>query len=135
MTQAMPELHDSDIIEIDKIMARLHARYQGSYRNYGAFEREARDLFGKAGLAIAVSWYGFSVGGVMQEGAMPEITVTGRLTQFDPDRQVREVTRNILDIPGEGGVIKTDQGGAFKIFREGGGLDHGHGGHGHSHPR
>ena len=129
MSQAMPEVHDSEVIAIEKILERLRGRYQKSTRSYQAFEREATDLFGQIGFTVSVNWHRYSVGGVEQEGAMPEISVTGRTTLFDPDRQVHEVTRNILELPGQDGVIKTDQGDVFKSFRSGGGLDHGH-----SHP-
>lgn len=138
MTQPV-EVYDSDILAIDRIMECLAKRYQGSYRNYLAFEREATDLFGEIGLRITINWRGFMINGVPQEGAMPEITPVERLTPFDPDRMVYEVTQNILDLPGQepGEVIKTDQGGTFKAFREVGGLHKHSGGsapHHHDHP-
>src|SRR5260370_14421636 len=125
----MPEVHDSEVIKIDGIMEHLSRRYQGSPRNFLAFEREATDLFGKIGLRVAVSWNEFAIGGIRQEGAMPEISVTGRFTPFDPDKQVHEVTQNILDLPGQekGEVIKTYAGGVVRDFRAGGGTDPGHG--------
>ena len=76
-----------------------------------------------------VSWYEFEADGVKQDGAMPEVTVTGRTDdrfQFDPDRQVHEAVSNVLELPGEEGWIKTDKETLRKF------LD-GQGGHGHGH--
>lgn len=127
-------VYDSDILAMEKIIQELHDRYQGKMRNYAAFEREAREKFAAIGLDVAITWNEYAIGGTRQEGAMPEITVTGRIEpeKWDPDRMVHEVTSNILEIPGAGGVIKTDESGVFKQFREDSGHDHGHG-HGHSH--
>jgi hypothetical protein len=104
-------------------------------RNYQAFEREAGSRFAEAGFRIKVDWYEYSIGGVPQEGAMPEITVMGRIeapAAFDHDRQVHEATHNLLRIPGEEGVIKTDPETLKRFLGEQQG-NHGHGGHPHSH--
>jgi hypothetical protein len=128
------DLYDSDVIAIGKITEKLSSRHSGSFRNYPAVEREIHDLFNEAGFLVAVNWHAFMIDQVTQEGLIPEITVIGRTGphQFDHDRQVYEATRNILEIPGEDGVIRTDKD-TLKNFLGGqGGNGHGHG-HGHSH--
>jgi hypothetical protein len=122
------DLYDHEVEEILQLQARLNDKARYGRHNYTDFEREIRERFAGIGFTVEVSWYGFSVGGRPQEGAMPEVTVTGRADDkhvFDKDRQVHEVTRNILDLPGETGVIKTDPD-TLRNFREGNG-GHGHG--------
>jgi hypothetical protein len=136
MGNSVLEVLDSEVDEITKILSVLQDRARLKAHNYEAFEREIRSRFEDIGFAVDVNWHSYAVGGVVQAGsAMPEVTVTGRLSSFDPDRQVWEVTQNILELPGQdkGEVIRTDQGDAFKKFRAGGGMDHGRS-HGHGHP-
>lgn len=127
------DLYDHEVEEILQLQLRLSEKARYGRHNYTDFEREIRERFAGIGFTVEVSWYGFAVGGQKQDGAMPEVTVTGRTDAghvFDKDRQVHEVTRNVLGIPGEEGVIKTDPD-TLKNFREGN-EGHGHG-HGHSH--
>lgn len=136
MTTAAPEieLYDSDVKKIMAIQLALQERYQGSMRSYTAFEHEARERFAEAGLLIEVNWYTYEVSGQPQEGLMPEIKITGRTPGafvFDHDRQVHEVTHNLLRIPGEEGVIKTDPETLRRFLDDQGG---GHA-HGHDHSR
>jgi hypothetical protein len=127
------EVYDSEIIQIHKILEKLRDRYQKQSRSYTAFEREARERFHEIGLLIDINWHSYAVGDVPQEGAMPEITVTGRADPsfaWDPDQQVHEVVQDILELPGQekGGWIKADETGTFRQFRD----EHGHG-HSHTH--
>jgi hypothetical protein len=126
------ELLDSEVDRIQKVWDQLRDRHQKTTRNYDAVEREIVGRFADEGFVVHVNWYKYAIDGVIQEGAaMPEVTIVGRCdpkAEFDHDRQVHEVTSNILELPGQQGVIKTDQGDAFRTFREGGG-DHGHGHH------
>jgi hypothetical protein len=125
------ELLDSEVDAIQKVWDALRDRHQKAFRNYDDVEREIVGRFADAGFIVHVSWYKYAIDGVPQsDAASPEITIVGRCDpkhEFDHDRQVHEVTSNILDIPGQEGVIKTDQGDTFKWFEEGG--SHGH----HSH--
>lgn len=127
------DLYDHEIIAIEKVMNKLKLK-QATLRNYNDLEREIKERFAEIGLVVQVGWHRYSVGGVEQPGAMPEITPIGRTDtafKFDPDRQVHEVTNNILEIPGEEGVIKTDDSDVFRNFRQ----EHGHGHqHSHGHP-
>jgi hypothetical protein len=121
------ELYDHEVDRIQKVWDLLRERHQKSTRNYDTVEREIVGRFAEAGFVVHVNWFAYSLDGIPQEGASPEVTIVGRCDpkhEFDHDQQVHEVVSNILDIPGQEGVIKTDDGGVFKDFREGG---HGHG--------
>jgi hypothetical protein len=117
------DVYDHEVDQLIAIQETLMARC-GSLRNYGDFEREIKDRYAEAGFVAQVVWRRYSIDGVPQEGALPDVTIVGRTGRhdFDHDRQVHEVTSNLLGIPGQEGVIRTDQGGSFKAFRE-----HGHG--------
>ena len=126
------DLYDHEVEEILGLQLRLNDRARFRRHNYDDFDREIRESYAEIGFTVEVNWYEFEAGGQKQEGAMPEVTVTGRTDPghvFDKDRQVHEVTSNVLGIPGEDGVIKTDPD-TLKNFMEGNGHDHGHG---HSH--
>jgi hypothetical protein len=125
------ELYDHEILAITEIVNLLAHKHQKERRNYVHLEAEITDRFNEAGFLVYVNWYFWMLDGQTQEGCLPEITVIGRTArkhEFDHDRQVSEVTKNILDIPGADGVIKTDKD-TLKNFLGGQG---GHG-HGHSH--
>ena len=107
----MIDIYDS---EIDKILAVQHAlqqRAKEKMRNYGDFEREIKERFEDIGFIVQVTWFNYAVNGVTQTlSAMPEVTITSRCDPkfvFDPDQMVHEVTSNLLDIPGDSGVIDT----------------------------
>ena len=124
------DLHDSEVEEILQLQLRLNDRARYRRHNYNDFDREIREAFAQIGFTVEVNWHEFAVGSQKQEGAMPEVTITGRTEarEFDKDRQVHEVTHNVLGLPGEEGVIKADPD-TLKSFLDGNG---GHG-HGHSH--
>lgn len=107
-----PDIYDHEVEQIEAALEKLSEK-SGTMANYGAFEREARDRFAAIGFTVDINWYEYSVNGVKGEGAMPDITITGRTDPnftFDPDRQVHEIVQNYLDLPGEekGRVIKSD---------------------------
>lgn len=129
----MIDLYDSEVSAVLDLMAELNDRAASREHNYGDFEREVRDRFAALGFTIDVNWYRFEAGGVEQDGAMPEVTVTGRTEQgfqFDPDRQVHEAVHDVLGL-GEEGWIKTDKE-TLRNFLEGNG-GHAHGGGHHHH--
>jgi hypothetical protein len=128
------DLYDHEVKAVIELLAELNERAQAKQHNYGDFEREIRDRFAKLGFTVDVNWYEYALGEKKQDGAMPEITVTGRTDdkfQFDPDRQVHEAVHNVLELPGEEGWISTDPD-TLKRFTEGqGGHGHDHGHHSH----
>lgn len=132
MAQDVMDLYDTDVEKILELQLLLTEKARYGRHNYTDFEREIRERFAGIGFAVEVNWYGFSRGGQVQDGAMPEVTVTGRTDTkhvFDPDRQVHEVTNNVLGLPSEdAGVIKTDPD-TLRNLKE---RNAGHG-HGHSH--
>lgn len=122
------DLYDSDVEKVFGVLARLQDRARYRRHNYNDFDREIREAFAEIGFTVEVNWHEFSREGQKQDGAMPEVTVTGRTDPgfaFDKDRQVHEVTRNILGIPGEEGVLKADPE-TLKRFTEGGSHGHHH---------
>lgn len=123
------DVYDHEVEKIIEVRQYLTEKARYGRHNFIDFEREIRERYAAAGFTVEVSWYEFEVGGQKQDGAMPEVTITGRTAPhvFDKDRQVHEVTRNILELPGETGVIRTDRD-TVRNF-----LD-GNGGHGHGHP-
>lgn len=127
------EIYDSELEQVLAVQEIIRRRSAEKPHNYGAFEREIKERFAEIGFTASVAWRAWALDGIPQEGAIPDVTLTGRCDpgfRFDPDQMVHEVTSNVLGLPGQEGVIKTDQGGAFRKFRSG--EDHGHG-HGHQH--
>lgn len=123
------DLYDHEVKQVIGLMELLNEAAQRGPLNYVDFEREIRDRFARLGFTVDVNWYRFSVGGVEQDGAMPEITLTGRTDdkfQFDPDRQVHEAVHNVLELPGEDGWIKTDKETLRNFLDGNGGHPHGH---------
>lgn len=101
------DIHDSEILEIEKILNMLKARTAQGSLEYDSFQREIKERFYEIGFVVDVLWYETN----MAEVKMPEIVIKGRTESrfvFDRDRQVHEVTRDILDL-GTGGVIKADK--------------------------
>jgi hypothetical protein len=129
MTTAYPDIADSEILEIERVLTTLNGRAQDKSHNFEAFEREIRERFEDIGFLVTVSWYEFGREGqvgAVPNAAMPEITISGRCERkpFDHDRQVHEVTHNILGLPGQEGVIKTNTTGMRRLVE---GHKHGHG--------
>lgn len=121
------DLYDHEVEAVLALQAELNTRAQSQRLNYPTFEREIRERFAGLGLTVDVNWYRFSIDGIEQDGAMPEITITGRTEKiaWDPDRQVHEAVHDVLGL-GEEGWIKTDPE-TLKRFMSG------QGGHGHGH--
>jgi hypothetical protein len=125
------DVYDTEVEKIFEVLTRLQDRAKFRRHNYNDFDREIREAFAEIGFTVAVNWHEFEIAGQKQEGAMPEVTVTGRTDTgfvFDKDRQVHEATHNVLGLPEEdAGVIKTDPE-TLKRF-----MDENGGGHGHHH--
>jgi hypothetical protein len=123
------ELYDSDILKIEEVLNKLNEKV-GTNQNYESLEREIRGRFAEIDLVAEVSWYEYAVSGQKIEGgAMPEITITGRIElekEFDHDRLRHEVVQNILDLPGQtpGELIKPDQETVRRFVEGHSGHDH-----------
>jgi hypothetical protein len=104
------DLYDHEVDAIQKVWDKLRDRHQKAFKNYDQVEQEIVGRFADAGFVVHVNWFRYSIDGVEQTGAaMPEVVIVGRCDphEFDHDKQVAEVTRNILGLPGQEGVIKT----------------------------
>ena len=123
------DVYDTEVAQIIMVQRELNELARDKGHNYADFERMIREKFAGIGFTVDVNWYEFALDGEKQDGAMPEITITGRTDtafRFDPDRQVHEAVHNVLGLPGQEGWIKTDPE-TLRRFREG------NGGHGHGH--
>lgn len=108
------DLYDHEIPKIEGVLDALNRRVGKVVDNVedevDSFVEEATNRFAEIGLRVAVL--------MMPEQAdarirSPHITINGRTEdhEFDHDRQVHEVTSDILGIaPDGGGVIKTKSG-------------------------
>ena len=123
------ELYDSDILNIEEVLLKLNEKV-GRQLNFEDFEREVKGRFAEIGLRTEVAWFRYAVEGKQVEGgAMPEITVTGRIEperEFDHDRLRHEVTQNILELPGQtpGEKIKPDSETVRRFLEEHGSSEH-----------
>jgi hypothetical protein len=93
------ELYDSEIAKIDKTVEVL-ARRQGTRTDLEGFRREIIDRFADmVGLKVTVNVYETNQRGMYWF----EVQIVDRTDahEFDHDRQVHEVTSNLLEIPGE----------------------------------
>jgi hypothetical protein len=100
------ELYDSDIIKIDKGPIPWAVLQQGSRRNLEGFRKGLTEQFNRIGLVVYVSCYTTDEDGTYAF----DVEIRGRTEshEFDFDRQVHEVTNNLLDEPGvEKGFVKT----------------------------
>jgi hypothetical protein len=113
---------DSELLRCEEVIKKLNERQGRGGTNLEKFRQEIVERFAGIGLGVAVRVYTTN-----EEGLYAfDIDIDRRLAgQFDPDRQVHEVTNDLLNL-GEGGVIKS---GGLHLVQGG----HGHGGHGHKH--
>ncbi len=108
MSSDVLDIYDHEVDKILAVLAALRDRASGRMLNYQAFEREIGERFAAIGFTVDVNWYEFEAGGQRQDGAMPEVTITGRTDQsfaFDPDRQVHEAVHDVLGLGEAGGVM------------------------------
>jgi hypothetical protein len=100
------EIYDHELIAIDKGPVAWMASKQGSRMPLEEFVRTAEGKFTELGFRARVKAFETTEDGTYAF----EVEIEGRVEDhaFDFDRQVHEVTRNILDEPGvERGFINT----------------------------
>ena len=100
---SMVELNDSDILRLEGVFRRLQER-QGQSLNLDAFRREMVERFYDVGFRVDVKVWSTNVEGVYSFDIEIQERIEGK---FDPDRQVHEVTNDLLGL-GTGGVIKSE---------------------------
>lgn len=116
------ELLDSEILRLEKVVEALQ-ELQEKPLNLEAFRKDAIERFADAGFRVTALVYDTNITGVYAFDFQIEERLQG---EFDPDRMVREVTDDILEL-GTGGVIKS--GGIFKDqMHSHGKVKHSHGG-------
>ncbi len=112
MPEASPypllDLYDDEILAAEKVLKRLHAKQRTS-QNLEAFRKEIVERFAEIGLDVFAKIYDTNEEGVYSF----EVEIRGRtveLKQYDFDKQVHEVTTDILDLlpnSEKGQTIKT----------------------------
>lgn len=108
------DLYDHEIPLIEGVLDRLNANVGKVHDNVTEealrFKGEIEERFAEIGLLVGVMMVPEQVDARI---ISPHITINGRMEdhEFDHDRQVHEVTNDILGIaPDGGGVIKTKSG-------------------------
>lgn len=103
------DIYDSEVDKIHAVHRVLSSRAEGRV-DRDAFDREIHERFHEIGFTVSTLWYHAADDrGAVDGLVMPEITINGRIDaahEFDYDRQVHEVTHDLLGI-GDGGVINT----------------------------
>jgi hypothetical protein len=101
-------LNDSDIIKLEKgPVAWANARV-GSRRDVDQFTKDLAEQINKCGFTCEVKVFDTN----QEETYGFEIEINGRTagSVFDPDKQVHEVTHNLLELPGEQeGFVKSKE--------------------------
>jgi hypothetical protein len=104
----MTEINDSEMLKLEKVINWAKGQ-QASRRDIDQFTRDIRERINNVGFEAEVKVYDTE-----QEGVYAfDIEINGRVggSVFDPDRQVHEVTNNLLALPGqETGFIPTKEG-------------------------
>ena len=102
---SLVELNDTDILRIEPVLQVLNSR-GGKRVDLESFRKEILERFGGIGFGVDVFVYEAETHG-REMIYVYKIEIQRRLEgQFDPDQQVAEVTKDILDL-GTGGVINT----------------------------
>lgn len=100
------QLYDSEIEAMDRGPLKWLVAQQGKPMVLDTFVRTVVGKFDEIGLRSRVNTYETTEPGTYAF----DIVINGRHVEkeFDFDRMVHEVQNNLLDIPGEGGTIKSD---------------------------
>jgi hypothetical protein len=102
------DIYDSDLIRAEEVLRVLNEK-SGKLKNLEEFRKEIIGRFEEIGLVVDPK-----VWTTTEEGVFAfDVEITGRCEKhaFDYDRQVHEVTHDILELlpPGERGTIKSGQ--------------------------
>jgi hypothetical protein len=100
------ELHDSDILKIERGPYAWAQDQQGKSYDIDQFAKDLTEQFAQIGFGVVVQVWTTSQAGTWAF----QVEIQRRLTgEFDPDRQVHEVVNNILNLPGQEGWINTGE--------------------------
>lgn len=101
---SLVDIYDSDIPRIGKVLAWARSKQQRMV-DLESFRLEVIDKFAGVGFRVDVILHSTNFDDVWYF----DFEIQERLTEFDPDRMVWEVTNDILDL-GTKGVIKSEGG-------------------------
>jgi hypothetical protein len=90
------DLYDHEVLALEGVLNKLHEK-QRSHQNLEAFRKEIVERCAEIGIAVYAKIYETNEEGVYAF----EVEIRGRTEGgfvFDPDRQVAEVTEDILDL-------------------------------------
>jgi len=81
------DVNEYELVAIQKLLQHLQTKYgtrSGTFQNLSDLKKEAEEKFRELGFVVQVDWI---KSGLMSEQkmVMPEITVTRRLTEWDPE--------------------------------------------------
>lgn len=110
---SLVELHDSDILRIEAGPLAWANRQVGTYREIDQFTKDLTEQFAEIGFQIEAQVWETNQPDTWYFKLVIQKRIGG---EFDPDRQVYEVVKNILDIPGEEAGHVVDTGAAMKDF-------------------
>jgi hypothetical protein len=92
---AIVDLYDHEIIEAEAVLKKLHEK-QRSHQGLESFRKEIVERFAEIGLVVFAKIYDTNEEGVYAF----EVEIRGRTEaiDWDPDQQVDEVRKDILDL-------------------------------------
>jgi len=91
------DINDSELLKLEKVLNWAKSQ-QESRRDIDQFTKDIREKINHAGFEAEVKVLETSQPGTYAF----DVELTGRLdSRFDPDRQVHEVTSNLLELPGQ----------------------------------
>lgn len=91
------DINDSELLKLERVIEWAKGAQQ-SYRNIDQFTKDVKERINGCGFECTVKVFDTNEDGVFAF----EIEIDGRLgSSFDPDRQVHEVTNNLLELPGQ----------------------------------
>lgn len=91
------ELHDSEYTAAAALLMELQGKYgprTASYENLLELKNEAEEKFGNIGLKVQVDWI---LSGLSIKPQPPVITIVGRTTPYDPERNRYELGKGMGD--------------------------------------
>lgn len=97
------EIYDSEILQIEKVLAALKESGYHKQVNLERFERQIIERFEDIGFVVSVNWYETNV----KDTYMPEVEIVRRTEAmaFDRGQQRHEIINDILET-GQKGTIK-----------------------------
>ena len=80
------DVNEYELVAIQKLLQHLQTKYgtrSGTFQNLSDLKKEAEEKFRELGFVVQVDW--IKSGLENKKMVMPEITVTRRLTEWDPE--------------------------------------------------